>query len=144
MHDTLALKIHRLHPDATMPAYKRAGDAALDLVSVEDLTIEPGNRAAIGIGWSSEFPPNYVARILGRGGLALEGLQPLAGVVDSNYRGEWKVILQNFGQQAYTVHKGERIAQAIFYAIPAVELIEADDLTETERGAQGFGSSGKH
>lgn len=141
----MTVRLQRLHPDAVMPSVAHAGDAGYDLASVEDVTIEPGGRAAIGTGWAVEFPHGYVARILGRSGLAIKyGVSgALAGVIDASYRGEWKVILYNFGSEPYQVTKGDRIAQAIFVPVATPELTEVTQLSASDRAAGGFGSTGR-
>lgn len=126
-----------------MPRYEHPGDAGLDLFSAERVLIPPGATVAVGIGWAIEFPPGYVARILGRSGLAVKyGLHPLSGVIDAGFRGEWKVILLNSGAEPYTVEVGDKIAQAVFFPIVIAELTVTEKLTDSLRGIGGFGSSG--
>lgn len=91
-----------------------------------------------------EFPLGYVARILGRSGLALKhGISgAMSGVIDAGYRGEWKVILNNFGATKYRIQKGDKIAQALFYPVVIATIDEVSELSETSRGEAGFGSTG--
>ncbi|MBI4175531.1 dUTP diphosphatase [Candidatus Berkelbacteria bacterium] len=140
----ITVQLKRLSPGASVPRYEHPGDAGLDLFSAEEITLPPGGRAAIGTGWAMAFPPGFVARILGRSGLALKhGLSAaLAGVVDAEYRGEWKVILLNTDAEPYTVHVGDKIAQAVFFPIVTAVPEVVSELSETQRGSGGFGSSG--
>lgn len=141
----MTINFKRLHPDAILPTVAHPGDAGHDLYSVEDVEIPAGGRAGVGIGWAIEFPHGYVARILGRSGLAIKyGVSgALAGVIDASYRGEWKVILVNLGQEAYVVNKGDRIAQAVFFPVVIPTLVEVDELSESDRAVGGFGSTGR-
>lgn len=137
-------KFKRLHPQAILPRLDHPGDAGLGLYSVESHDLAPGARAAIGIGWAVDFPHGYVARILGRSGLAVRvGLHPIGGVIDASYRGEWKVILLNSGHEPYHVEKGEKIAQVVFYPIITPVIEEVTDLSDSTRGTGGFGSTGR-
>lgn len=142
----IPIQLKRLNPAATMPAYAHPGDAGLDLYSCEEIELKPGERAGVGIGWAIEFPHGYVARILGRSGLALKhGLTgAMAGVIDPGYRGEWKVIIVNLGHEPYRITVGERIAQAIFVPVVFADMTEVTELSDSARGAGGFGSTGTH
>ncbi|MFT4325938.1 MAG: dUTP diphosphatase [Candidatus Woesearchaeota archaeon] len=140
----VVLKIQKLHPDAILPHYSREGDAAMDLYSIEDVTIKPKERVAVGTGIATEFDKNHVLLYRDRSGLAFKhGITALGGVFDSNYRGEHKVILLNTGDEAYTIHKGDRIVQFIVLEKPHIEIEEVTDLSDSNRGENGFGSSGK-
>lgn len=139
------INFKKLTEGSIIPTYGRTGDAAMDMYANEDCVIEPGKRQAIGTGVASSFPEGFVLLYRGRSGLAFkQGINPLAGVIDSNYRGEHKVILHNTGHEDLEVKKGDRIAQAILFKLPTTEILEVEDLEEnTERGAAGFGSSGR-
>lgn len=135
-------KVQKLHRDARLPT-RNWGSAGYDLYSVEDAFIYPGGCAVIPIGIATEFPENYYARIADRSGLAAKkGLTVLGGVVDADYRGEWKVILHNTSQFAVPLDKGSRVAQAIITPCVNFEVVEVDHLVETARGTGGFGSTG--
>ena len=162
------VKVKRLHPDAVMPRRAHAGDAGFDLVAVEDTIIEPGETALIETGLAFELPQGYEMQIRPRSGVTLKTkLRVQLGTVDSNYRGEVGVIVDNThnghypngavhrygftidgskarGERygAYVIRKGDRIAQAIIQRLPDVELIEVEELGDSERGEGGFGSSG--
>jgi dUTP pyrophosphatase len=143
----MKLRIRKLHPDAVTPHYAHGPeeDAGMDLCSVADALLEPGIPQAVPTGLSIELPPGYEAQIRPRSGLAFKhaiSVPNSPGTIDPGYRGEVKVILINLGRQAYQVTKGDRIAQMVIARYEAVE-IEEGDLTDTTRGAGGFGSSGR-
>lgn len=119
-------------------------DAGLDLCSSEDHTIHPGQRAAIPTGIAVEIPEGYYGRVAPRSGLAVKhGIDVLAGVVDSGYRGEIKVVLINTdSKNSFDVRRGDRIAQLIIERHYNFELEEVDSLSDSARGSSGFGSSG--
>ncbi|MBM6999375.1 dUTP diphosphatase [bacterium] len=141
----LDVNITKLCDDATIPSYTRDGDAGLDLVSTSDVRIAPGARAIVPTGLAIEIPCGYAGYVQPRSGLALKhGITVLntPGLIDSNYRGELKVILLNTGDEAFEVKKGDRIAQLVILAVPTVRLHCMDALSDTDRGTHGFGSSG--
>jgi len=138
----LKVKVKRFLPEAKIPSYARINDAGLDLAAIESIEIPAGSRAKIGTGLSFEIPDGYVGLIWDRSGLsAKKGLKVLGGVVDSNYRGEVFVTLANVSREPAEILKGERIAQMLIQKIEKVEILETDELSETERGDQGYGSS---
>jgi dUTP pyrophosphatase len=111
-----------------------------------DQILEPGERLLVPTGFAIELPDGYEAQIRPRSGLALRhglGVANSPGTVDSDYRGEIKVILINFGQEAYTLIRGERIAQLVVAPVTRVDLVEVTELGETQRGAGGFGHTGR-
>jgi dUTP pyrophosphatase len=136
------LKIKRLNRFALLPV-KKPGDAGYDLYSCVDVIILAGERGLIRTGFAAEFPSNYVARICDRSSMAAKrGLHVMAGVIDASYRGEWKVLLFNTSDKWITLAAQTRIAQALFYEVADFPVMEVDELSETERGAGGFGSTG--
>lgn len=140
---TLAFK--RVHPDAVLPAYAHPSDAGMDLRSVADLEIPRGGRALVPTGLVALLPPGYEAQVRPRSGLALKhGVTVLntPGTIDSGYRGEIGIILANFGEAAFDVKKGDRIAQLVIAPVAQPQVVEADVLDATDRGAGGFGSTG--
>lgn len=142
------IKVKKLTPNATVPTMGSKFAAGADLYSAEDadVVIEPGETKFIGTGLAMEIPEGYVGLVYARSGLACKrGLAPAnkVGVVDSDYRGEIKVALHNHGKEAQTVEKGERIAQMVIAPYLSVNYEEADELSETERGEGGFGSTGR-
>lgn len=135
--------VKKLREDAQLPTRGSAAAAGLDLYSVEDVVIAPLSRALIKTGISVVVDHGTYFRIAPRSGLALKhGIDVMAGVVDSDYRGEIAVILFNTTNQEYHVARGDRIAQGIVEVIQLAQVIEVDDLDSTLRGANGFGSTG--
>jgi dUTP pyrophosphatase len=129
-----------------LPAYASAGAAGLDVVAAEDLTLAPGARAAVATGFAIAIPDGFEVQVRPRSGLALKhGITCLntPGTIDSDYRGEVKVILANLGSEPFAVVRGERIAQLVPAPVQRALLVEADALDETMRGAGGFGSTGR-
>ncbi len=137
--------VKKLQPDAQLPRYVRGEeDAALDLHALIGGVIPPGQGRAFGTGLAFEIPAGTVGLVCDRGGLAFKSsLTTLGGVLDPGYRGELKVMLFNLGKEPYEVQAGERIAQIIITQIDRVEIEEAEELSETVRGSDAFGSSGK-
>lgn len=142
------IKVKKLKSGATIPTMGSKFAAGADLYSAEDadVVIGSGETKFIGTGLAMEIPEGYVGLVYARSGLACKrGLAPAnkVGVVDSDYRGEIKVALHNHGKEAQTVEKGERIAQMVIAPYLSVNYEEADELSETERGEGGFGSTGR-
>lgn len=129
-----------------LPAYASAGAAGMDVVAAEDLLLEPGGRAAIATGFAMSIPEGYEIQVRPRSGLALKhGVTCLntPGTVDSDYRGEIKVILANFGAEPFPVRRGDRIAQLVPAAVTRAAVEEKEGLDDTVRGVDGFGSTGR-
>jgi dUTP pyrophosphatase len=129
-----------------LPARARPDDAGLDLYAAETTTIEPGGRALVPTGIALAIPTGYAGLVLPRSGLALRhGLTLLntPGLIDAGYRGEVKVLLVNHDRAAVTVARGDRIAQLVIQRVEPAELVEVDELPPTDRGAGGFGSTGR-
>ena len=130
---------------ASLPEYATEGAAGMDLRATEGVTLAPGERAAVPTGLRLEIPEGYEGQVRPRSGLALQhglGMVNSPGTIDSDYRGELKVILLNLGSAPYAITKGDRIAQMIIARYEGVEIVEGE-LSETLRGAGGFGSSGR-
>jgi dUTP pyrophosphatase len=143
---TDSLEIRLLHPDAVPPARTRSGDAGYDLRATERVAIPQDGRRLVGTGVAIALPDGVAGLVTPRSGLAIEhGLTLLnaPGLIDPNYRGEIRVILHNTSERRYTVEIGDRIAQLLLvpYWAPDLEVVER--LPATERGADGFGSSGR-
>jgi dUTP pyrophosphatase len=133
----------KLHDNAVVPTRGSEFAAGLDLSSVESIVIEPGDRAIVATGLAVIIPNGTYLRIAPRSSLAAKhGIDVLAGVVDSDYRGEIKVILANFGREPFAVMPGERIAQAILEQCVIADVETVEELTDTDRGTAGFGSTG--
>jgi dUTP pyrophosphatase len=141
----MRLVIKKLHPEAHLPAYAHGPleDAGLDLRAVERVVLEPGVAQAVPTGIAMELPPGYEAQVRPRSGMALKhSLTVNFGTIDPGYRGEIRVVMFNLGRAAYTVEKGDRIAQLVVARYEAVEW-EEGELGNSSRGAGGFGSSGR-
>ena len=137
------LHFKRLHPEARLPSRGSAGAAGLDLYAIERVTIAPGGRAAVRTGLAVAVPAGFYGRVAPRSGLAVRhGVDVLAGVIDSDYRGEILCALVNHGREPFEVEPGARVAQLVVETIATPEPAWAEDLEETERGAGGFGSTG--
>ncbi len=140
----IRLKIKRLCADAKLPAYAMIGDAGLDLFASETVILKKGDKAAIPTGIAMEIPDGYVGLIWDKSGLAVKsGLKTLGGVIDSGYRGEVLVGMINLGAADFAFEKGNKIAQMIIQKKESVIVEEAAELSDADRGARGFGSSGK-
>lgn len=129
-----------------LPAYATAGAAGMDVVAAEDLLLAPGARAAVATGFAVAVPDGYEIQVRPRSGLALRhGVTCLntPGTVDSDYRGEVKVILANLGAEAFPVRRGDRIAQLVPAAVTRAVVEEVPSLDGTARGSGGFGSTGR-
>jgi dUTP pyrophosphatase len=141
----IELPIRRLRPDAVVPARAYSGDAGLDLSSCERVELAPGERALVPTGLAVAIPEGYAGFVQPRSGLATKhgiSIVNTPGLVDSGYRGELLVNLVNTDtQEAFVVEPGMRIAQLVILPIPELELVEVDELPESERGVRGFGSS---
>lgn len=144
----LEVPLLRLDPDLPVPGYARPGDAGIDLVAREDASLPAGGgRALVPTGVAVAIPPGYAGFVQPRSGLALNhGVTCLntPGLIDSGYRGELKVLLVNTDPaEAYTVRRGERIAQLVIQAVEHVDLRAVEELPDSERGAGGFGHTGR-
>ena len=142
MTESVEVLLHGAQP----PAYAHAGDAGADLVSTEDLTLAPGERATVGTGVSIALPDGYVALVVPRSGLAAKHgitIVNTPGTVDAGYRGEIRVILLNTdATESYAVAAGDRIAQLLVLPVTRARFIPVERLPGTERGDGGFGSTG--
>ncbi len=139
------LRIRRLSPDAVLPSAAHPGDAGLDLHAAATLTIAPGGWVTVPTGLVIELPPGTEAQVRPRSGLAhRHGVTVLnaPGTIDEGYRGEVGVILINHGPAPFEVTPGARIAQLVVQRRLEIQVVEVDALTETARGAGGFGSTG--
>jgi dUTP diphosphatase len=129
--------------EGVLPEYASAGAAGADLRAHAAVEIPPGGRAAVSTGLFLEIPPGHVGLVWPRSGLAVRhGIDTLAGVIDSDYRGEVKVVLVNHGTEPFRIAPGDRIAQILIQRVERVLFARAADLAPTERGAGGFGSTG--
>ena len=144
---TVPLKRLTNGADLALPQYETAGSAGADIRAAVDapLRLEPGQRALVPAGFAMALPAGYEAQVRPRSGLAVKnGITVLnaPGTIDSDYRGEVRVPLINLGDEAFTVERGMRIAQLVIAPVVQAGFNEVGDLDETERGADGFGSTG--
>lgn len=142
------IRIKKLHPNAVLPTYGSVEAAGADLYACldEPLTVAPGQTAWIPTGFAMEVPKGCAGLVYARSGMACKkGLAPAnkVGVIDSDYRGMVTVVLHNHGSAPQTISHGERIAQLVITPVITPEYMEADDLSDTDRGQGGFGSTGK-
>jgi dUTP pyrophosphatase len=131
--------------DLPLPCYATDGAAGMDVVAAEDVNLAPGARHAVATGFAAAIPNGFEVQVRPRSGLALKhGITCLntPGTIDSDYRGEVKVILANLGSEPFPIKRGDRIAQLVPAAVQRASIIEVTSLDETERGAGGFGSTG--
>jgi dUTP pyrophosphatase len=137
--------VRRLRPDALLPERAYRGDAGFDLAACERVELAPGERSLVPTGLAVAIPEGYAGFVQPRSGLAAKhgiSIVNTPGLVDSGYRGELKVALLNTDRrESFVVAPGMRIAQLVIVPLPDVELVEVDELPESERGVRGFGSS---
>ena len=143
----ISIKLSRLpHGEGLpLPSYATQGAAGLDVVTAVDVSLAPGERMAVPTGFAIEIPPGYEVQVRPRSGLALKhGVTCLntPGTIDSDYRGEIKVILANLGADTFSVSRGERIAQLVPAPVLRATFEEVAELSGTARGSGGFGSTG--
>jgi dUTP pyrophosphatase len=141
----MQLPITRLRPEAVVPERAYAGDAGMDLSSCERVELAPGERAVVPTGLAVAIPDGHAGFVQPRSGLAAKHgitIVNTPGLIDSGYRGELQVALLNTdARESFVVEEGMRIAQLVVLALPAIELVEVDELPDSERGVRGFGSS---
>ena len=147
MHSDIPVPIKRLphFEGLELPAYATAGAAGMDVVAAEDVTLAPGGRHAVATGLALAVPDGFELQVRPRSGLALKhgiSLPNTPGTIDSDYRGELKIILINLGDRAFEVRRGDRIAQLVLAPVVRATWLKVDELDETQRGEGGFGSTG--
>ncbi len=145
----VAVKVARLeHGEGlALPAYATDGAAGMDVLAAEDVTLQPGARHAVATGLALAIPAGYEIQVRPRSGLALKhgiSVPNAPGTIDSDYRGEIKVILINHGAEAFVVARGDRVAQLVLAPVVRAAWEEVSALDDTARGAGGFGSTGGH
>lgn len=146
------IKFKLTHPRAKLPQEKRDGDVGFDVCAVEKTVLEPGKTTLVKTGLQLAFMPkrmnnfNVFLKVEGRSGMALKGIFPVGGIIDPTYRGEIGIILHNSTNLNYQIAEGDRVAQLVVYSVcasPFVSMVETDEIQDSNRGTQGFGSSGK-
>jgi len=145
--EPIPVRIRRLpgNDDLPLPDYATQGAAGMDVVAAEDAAIAPGMRYAVGTGLALAIPPGFEIQVRPRSGLALKNgitVPNTPGTIDSDYRGELKVILINLGDTTFVVQRGDRIAQLVLAPVTRASWLEVDELDTTARGEGGFGSTG--
>jgi dUTP pyrophosphatase len=141
----MIMRVKKLREGAQVPEYAHPGDAGLDLFACESVTLEPGKSAIIKTGIAIALPENTEGQVRPRSGLAAKhqiSVLNTPGTIDEGYRGEVGVILVNFGAEAFVVDHGMKIAQLVVKPVLRVEVETVEDLSDTQRGAGGFGSTG--
>lgn len=130
--------------DGVPPSRSTAHAAGADLHAAEDLTLAPGERRLVPTGLRVAIPPGHAGLVWPRSGLAVrDGIDTMAGVIDSDYRGEVRVLLINHGREPFRIRRGDRIAQLLVQRVEPAEFVPADGLPESARGEGGFGSTGR-
>ena len=145
---TIRIQIARLpHGEGLpLPSYATSGAAGMDVVAAEDLDLAPGQRHAVATGFRVAIPSGYEIQVRPRSGLAFKhgiSVPNTPGTIDSDYRGELKILLINHGAEAFAIRRGDRIAQLVPAAVTLASFDEVEELDNTHRGAGGFGSTGQ-
>jgi dUTP pyrophosphatase len=145
----VAVRVKRLpHSEGlALPTYATVGAAGMDVLSAEDVTLAPGGRHAVATGLALAIPEGFEVQVRPRSGLALKhgiSLPNTPGTIDSDYRGELKIIMINLGAEAFAIARGDRIAQLVLAPVVRAVWDEVSELDDTARGAGGFGSTGGH
>lgn len=134
----------KMHENAILPVYKSDSAAGFDLAATTHVDLQPGETRLVPLGWAFEIPEGYELQIRPRSGISLKTpLRVVLGTVDSDYRGEVSVIVHNTGTNTESVSYGERIAQGVLNKVPRARFLQMTELSSTNRGTGGFGSSGK-
>lgn len=149
MTDPVGVRIKRLpHGHGLeLPAYATSGAAGMDVLAAENVTIKPGQRHAVATGFAVAIPNGYEIQVRPRSGLALKhgiSVPNTPGTIDSDYRGEVKIIMINHGDEPFAIARGDRVAQLVLATVTQASWDVVEELDETERGEGGFGSTGGH
>jgi dUTP pyrophosphatase len=140
----IKLKIKKIHKDMKIPAYAHSDDGCFDLCSAENITVNPGERVTIPTGIAMEIPEGFVGFIWDKGGLSHKhGLKTFGGVIDSGYRGEVMVGIANLSNEPYSFEKNHKVAQMFIQKREEIEIEEAEEFSDSLRGENKFGSTGK-
>ena len=141
--EKIGVKIKLLHPDAKMPIYATEGSAGFDIYAIENVSVQPNEVKMIPTGLSFELPQGFHLQVWDRSGKAKVGMHHFAGILDSDYRGELKILLYNSTNQPHNIEKGDRMVQALILPIYQAEFSQVKELSQTIRGTGGFHSTGK-
>ncbi len=139
----LKIKIKQLSPEAKLPSYAHPGDVGLDLYSLEDYELKPGEHHIFFLGFALEFANGYAGIVKDKGSIAKAGLHTMGGVYDAGYRGEYNIHLVNLSNRSYAIKTGDKIAQLIIYPVAIAELEEVPELSDSSRGQGRWGSTGR-
>lgn len=140
----MKIKIKKLNLEAKLPTYAHPGDVGMDLYSLIEYTLQPGERHLFDLGFATEFDVGFAAIVKDKSSLPRNGgIHTMGGVYDAGYRGEYNVMLVNLGSEPYKILKGDKIAQLIIYPVVIAELEEATQLSDSARGTGQFGSTGR-
>jgi len=139
----LEIKIKKLNSDAKIPTYGTEHAAGFDIYSIEEYTLKPGETYAVKTGIAMEVPHGKCLLIWDRSGMGFKGIHRFAGLIDSDYRGEIKIVLHNSKKEDYKIEKGDRIAQGIIQDYYKIKFIEVDELSDTKRGEGWNNSTGR-
>jgi dUTP pyrophosphatase len=139
----MKVKVKKLKDEAKLPTYGRPGDVGMDMYAMETVTIPPMGHARLWHGFALEFPEGYAAIVKDKSSISKAGLHTMGGVFDAGYRGEYNTHLVNLSGAPYTVEAGDKVSQLVLLPVGIAELEETDTLSESERGEQGFGSTGR-
>ncbi len=139
----MKIKIKKLKEDMKMPKYAHPGDVGLDLYAMETMTVEPGEHARIYHGFALEFPEGYAAIVQDKSSISKAGLHTMGGIFDAGFRGEYNTHLVNLSDKPYTIEKGDKVSHLLIMPVAIVELEEANELSDSSRGAGAFGSTGR-
>jgi dUTP pyrophosphatase len=141
----ITIPVKLLDERASIPRFKHAGDGGADVTSIEDITLAPGERSIVGTGMAMALPSGYACFVVPRSGLAAKNgitIVNAPGLVDSGYRGEIKVILLNTSDAPFHISVGDRIAQIVIERVESPIFMTVDSLDDSDRGSDGFGSTG--
>ncbi len=140
----IKVEIKKINNDAKIPTYAHSGDAGMDVYSAERVVVKIGERAKVPTGIAMEIPGGFVGLVWDKSGISMNfGIKTLGGVVDAGYRGEVVIGVVNLSKEDYVIEKGDKIAQMLIQKIESPKIIEVEELSNTDRGENGFGSTGK-
>lgn len=139
----MKIKIKKLKENAKLPQYMHPGDVGMDLYSMEEKTLVPGEHHFFYHGFALEFPEGYAAVVKDKSGISKIGLHTMGGVFDAGYRGEYNTHLVNLSDKPYTIEMGDKVAQLIIYPVAIAQLEEVNELSDSSRGTGAFGSTGR-
>ena len=139
----MKIKVKKLHQDAKLPKYHHPGDIGMDLYSMEEITLKPGEHHRFWHGFALEFPEGYGAIVMDKGSISKAGFVHMGGVYDAGYRGEYNTLLVNLSNKPYTFEIGDKVSQLVIIPVEIAELEETNTLSESARGEGKFGSTGR-